>query len=831
MPQMTQSFVRGILFLLALTFATDLLAQRPGGRGGRGRISGTVTGRILDNESGRPIPGATVAIWRVRDSSLVTGGVSKADGRIAIEGMPPGRFYAKIGSLGYRVQVVDDLAIRPGSIEVDLGTIRLATDQGVETQEVTVTAERPDVEFKADRTIYNVENQPVNAGGDGIDVLRNVPQVEVDIDDNISLRGSQNVAVLLNGRSVPLRGEALAGFLRSLSANDIRSIEIIPNPSAKYDPDGMAGIINIVLKNEKKEDNLSGTVTLSAGTTNSYNSSGSLNWRSEKLKIYSGYSFRYDQRESERLLFRENRIFEPVTSLDQVSKNERIRRPHSLNSTIEYAFDKINTLSLASFVSLRSGDRYGKVNYTEMGNLDEITSQTFRYNLEDENELSIDFALGYQWKKEPGRHEFSVEARYNDNSEEEANDYVEYLAETTDSIVELQNILSDESNSEGTFQIDYVRPIGLTGRLEGGYKGELNRVENDYYSETFNPITEEFQPDTDLNNLFVYDQQLHSLYLILGEEFGPFDAQVGLRTEQAWTNFNLKTTNEEFEKNYFHLFPSGALSYSFSDVSRLRASYSRRVRRPSVRQLNPFPRSPDRLNLRIGNPYLLPEFVHSFEISLSQSIEWGTLSLSPYFRHTTNEIERFFSLDSSGISTLTYRNFNESDSYGAEFVGTFRIKDRFTGFINLSGYRIVTDADNVESDLSNDAFSWSGRCNGKVTIIPDLDLQLSYFYRAPFDISNGRINAIHSADLALKQSFLNDRASLSLRISDLFDTRGFSLQRDDDEYYIEVDARRDSRTAWLSFSWNFGRKQDRQKKRNRGGEREAGGEAPTGIEF
>ena len=823
-----------LLIFLALSLPIDTLAQRPGGRSGgrdgRPAVKGMVSGTIIDSESKAPIPGATIALWRVRDSTLVTGGVSNADGLFSIEGLPPGAYYAKISSLGYQDQQLDQIAVRPDATTVDVGTIQLQLDESIESEGVTLTSERPDIEFKADRTIYNVENQPVNAGGDALDVLKNVPQVEVDIDDNISLRGSQNVVVLLNGRSVPLSGEALAGFLRGLSASEIKNIEIIPNPSAKYDPDGMAGILNIVLKNEKKEGNLSGNVTLSAGTTNSYNASGSLNWRSNKFNLYNSYSFRYDERESERDLYRENKVVEPLTILDQHTEGERIRRSHSLNSTFEYLLDDVNTLSLTSFLSLRSGDRTDRVDYTELNSGSEITSQTIRLSPEGDNEGSVDIALGYSWKKEPGRHEFSAEARYNTNSEEEKGNFLEYIALNQDSVVEQQNSLSNDRNQEGSFQVDYIRPLGEKGRLEAGYKSEFNRVNNDFYSETYNQIAGEFQPDDDLNNRFVYDQQLHSLYLIYANSFGPIEAQAGLRAEQAMTDFNLVTTKESFENNYFSLFPSAALSYSLTDKTRLRASYSQRVRRPWVRQLNPFPQFQDRLNVRTGNPYLLPEYIHSFELSLNQYTNWGTLSLSPYFRRTTNQIEHYYSLDSSGISTFTFENFDESDSYGAEFVGTYRAGKVFTGFLNLSAYRIVTDASNVESDLSNDAFSWSGRVNGTLTLFTDLDLQLSYFYRAPFNIADGRINAMHGADLALKKSFMDDRVSLSLRVSDIFNTRGFSLQRDGKDYYIEMENRRDSRTGWLSFSWNFG--QD-EKKRNRGqqGEREGGGNGPTTIDF
>ncbi len=754
------------IFAIVLAFiSADTLSAQPGR--GRGQMpSGSITGSILAGESGDAIPGAAVAVRSAKDSTLVTGVISKLDGTFAIEGLPPGMFYLKITSLGYANMIVPDVVLKPGSMRSELGPIQLELDSTVASDEVVVSADRADVEFKSDRTVYNVENQPVTAGGNVIDVLKNVPQVEVDINDNVSLRGSQNVAVLINNRSVPLSGEALAGFLKGLPADMVKSVEIIPNPSAKYDPEGMAGILNIVLKEKGKDGGLSGSVNLSGGTNNTYGATGSLNFRNDRFNIFSSYSFRYNDRESSGNTYRENKIFEPATTLNQESAGLIHSRSHTLSTTIDYNFDPVNSLSLSLLGTANSNNGTNKNFYEfgEVGSSDVL--RTLRATPGVSTRGSSDAALSYRWIKEASRHEFTAEARFNQNGWDDDGNYSEWLrgeGGTIDSLTERQMTKTTNDNYEGSFQVDYVRPIGEKGRLETGYRWELNRINNDFYSESFNTGASEFLPDVDLNNEFTYEQQLHSVYGMYGHQFGAFDVQVGLRAEQALTDFDLKTTNEVFEKDYFSLFPSGAVAYSIGQATRLRASYSRRITRPRTWNLNPFPQYEDRLNLRRGNPYLDPEYTDAIELGFSQFTSWGSISLSPYYRHQTDQIGRWLEVDSNGVSTLTFENFNTSKTFGAEIVGTYRLKDRLSAFVNFSLYQTDLDGSNVDEELSNDAFGWSGRGNLSWTIISGLDLQATYFYRGRIALPGGEILPMHSADLALKKSFLDHKASLTLR--------------------------------------------------------------------
>ena len=824
------------IFALVLTlFITDTLLAQPGRGRGRGMMpSGVITGSILAGESGESIAGAAIAVRNAKDSSLVTGVISKLDGTFSIEGLIPGAFYLKITSLGYANMVVPDVALSPGSMRLDLGQIQLQLDSTQAGDEVVITADRADVEFRSDRTVYNVENQPVTAGGNLIDVLKNVPQVEVDINDNVSLRGSQNVAVLINNRSVPLSGEALAGYLKSLPADMVKSVEIIPNPSAKYDPEGMAGILNIVLKEKRKDGGWSGTINLGAGSNNTYSATGSLNYRDSRFNVFSSYSFRYNDRETSGKTYRENKIFDPATTLNQESSGLIHSRSHVLNTSIDYNFDQVNSLSLSLLGSYNSNNGTNKNLYEfgEIGSTDVL--RTVRETPGVSSRTGSDAALTYRWIKEASRHEFTAEARFNQNGWDDDGNYAEWLrgeGGTIDSLTERQMTETRNNNYEGSFQTDYVRPIGEKGRIETGYRWELSQIDNDFYSESFSASAGEFRPDIDLNNEFSYEQQLHSVYGIYGHQFGPFDAQIGVRAEQALTEFDLKTTSEVFENDYFSLFPSGALAYSLGQATRFRISYSRRITRPRTWNLNPFPQYEDRLNLRRGNPYLDPEFTDAIEFGFSQFTPWGSISISPYYRSQTDQIGRWLEVDSNGVSTLTFENFNTSKTFGAEIVGTYRLKNRLNAFVNLSLYQTDLDGSNVDEELSNDAFGWSARGNLSWTIISGLDLQSTYFYRGRIGLPGGEILPMHSADLALKKSLFNDKASLTLRASDVFNTMRFELEREDRNYYTKNLWNWQSQQLSLNFAYTFGQ-QNRNMNRRRARQNNSGNSGPpAGIGF
>jgi outer membrane receptor protein involved in Fe transport len=764
-----------------------------------------VKGTIIDAESKGPLVRATIALRSARDSSLVSGALTDREGAFTISGLRPGRYYARVSYVGYRTRIVDSLVLRPGGMERDLGAIALSINPST-TGDVTVSAERDFMTVDIDRTVYKTQDLLVSTGGTATDLLRNIPSIEVDVDGNVSLRGNQNVVVQINGRPLMMSGDALTNFLRSLSASSIERVEVIPNPSAKYDPDGMSGIINIVLK-QSEDRGLSGGLNAGAGTRSSYNIGGNINYGSGPWNIFANYGFNTGRWEYNGTRLQENRLVHPLTGVRGSDTGSNLYSGHSLNGTIDYALDKMNSLSLSAVVSTNSGDGDGVNHYFDLDSVREVTDRYDRLNTSGNSELNMDYRLGYKWVEQASRHEFSVEARYSTEREDGSSDYRQQdltLSGTpANDKPQLQRNDLLEKNRNITLQADYVRPLWESARLETGYKGSLRRIDNTFYSESFDYGAGEFRPDMNLNNTFVFDEKINALYATYSQDLDQFGLQLGLRAEDARTTFNLTSVGSAYDNNYFSLFPSAFVSYKPAEGTQFKLGYSRRINRPRTGTLNPFSSSSDPNFRRVGNPYLKPEYTDSYELNFTQFLPWGTATLSPYFRHTTNGIQRYERFDSTGMATLTFENFGKDDSYGAEFITTARV-DRVTAFANVSVYRSVTDASNVDQGLTNDAIGWTARANATVDLGLGLSLQANGFYRSPFNINGGQMGSHSSFDMALQKKLFDDKARIGLRVSDLFNTSSFNVYRGTSAYYEETSRHWGGRSAMLTFSYTFG---------------------------
>ncbi len=813
-----------LLLLLALLLTLPAQAQDRSGRRGGGQSAprGTVSGTVVDAETGEGIPSATVALRSAQDSSLVTGAITQGDGSFAIENIRPGRYYARLSYVGYAPETVSDMEIRRGQLTADLGEIALAADAS-ELDEVEVEAERDFVEVGLDKNTYNVRDQPTTAGGSALSVLETIPSVAVDIDDNISLRGNENVAIYLNGKPAPMTGEALSGFLAGLPADAIARVEVIPNPSARYEPEGLSGIINIVLAQDQGRG-FGGNVSLSAGTRGRYNASASTHYGEGPWSFFGSYGLRYGERERDGTRFRENRFRDPLTYLDEDLDGASGRLSHTLNTSLDYRLSEKNTLSLSAILSRRAGDEDASTTYAELDADRDPTLRYLRSTDGDGTDTGMDYRLSFKRVTKPSENELSIEARYEQEWESETERFAEELLDGIGgaALDEEQITEEDETSQEASLQADYVRPLGGALRMETGYKGEWERLESRFFSETFNPGAGVFLPDVNLNNRFNYDEQIHAAYGILSGERGLFGAQVGLRAERALTTFDLETTGEDFGNDYFSFYPSAFFTFKPTERHTVKLSYSKRVDRPSTWQLNPFGDLTDPTSRRVGNPALDPEYTHAFEAGYTHLGDAFTISATPYYRHTVDAISWSERLTDEGITVVTFENFATRDSYGLELIGSatlFSKRLRANGSFNA--FRSVTDGSNVDTDFTSDALSFMTRLSATWQVRPGLGLQLSQFYRAPHDIPGGRIEAFTRTDLALKQDLFGGRGSLSLSASDVFDQMGFSLERESDQYYQTFSRDFDAQGLQLSFQYNFGQEDKGRRDRRRG---ERGGE-------
>ncbi len=813
--------------------------------------TGTISGTVVDADTGAPIPTASVAVWRVpradsgRDTTLVTGAITDDRGAFRIEGIPAGQYYVAVSFVGYASARAEDIRITAEARTADLGTIPLAADverlEGVEVQ-----AQREQVSVQIDRTVYNTADAPVTAGGNATNVLETIPSVDVDVDGNISLRGSGNVAVLVNGKPAPVSSEFIAAYLQSLPANSIERVEVIPNPSARYEPEGMSGIINIVLK-ANVDRGIGGSVAVGGDSRGGYTGTGTLTYGKGKWNLAGSYGFRQEEGGGGGSSFAINRFDTPLTYLDQNEDEDENETSHSVNLSVDYALSGRTTLSSAAQVGLRDETEVEINDFLELDASEDPTLAYERLVEELSNRQNADFRLGLRHdfgdSGDSGAetaHTLSVEGRYNlstnDNDETYDQQVIGDSAAPGD-IREYQLSQTDRDRDEASLEVNYVRPLGGAMRLEAGYKGELETQQEVLFAETRDETTGAFVPDADLNNTFDYEQQIHAGYLQLARELGPLGVQVGLRAETAQTTFSLLNTGDTFDNDYASLFPSAFLSYELGERNVFKASYSRRINRPRTRFLNPFPSLDDPSNPRVGNPSLQPEYISAFELGYVRYTPWGSLTLTPYYRYTTDAIDRISAICADnppgvagelcgpGVVTVrTVENVATNTSYGVELINAFTGRgalDGLRGYLSVEGFRFVSDGATSAGDLENNSFGWGGRMNASYALgdrlgIGGLDLQANVRYRAPMETAQGRRGAFTFIDFAVRKAFLGDRASLTAQFRDPFGLAGFSYTIDRPTLYQEFEREWGAQQVGVTFQYNFGQQQRQRRERGEG---------------
>jgi ferric enterobactin receptor len=778
---------------------------RPGPGAQQGQVpqaAGQIRGTVVSAAGGEPLRGASVAVRSASDSALVSGAITGADGAFRIEGLRPGRYTVRVTALGHEPVSRAPVQLTPATPQADLGPIRLAAS-AVALEGISVVGERREVALAPDRNTYTVRDMPSTSGGNAVDVLRNVPSVEVDGENRLSLRGNQNVVVQINGRASPMRGDQLGGFLAQLPANVVDRVEVIPNPSAKYDPEGMAGIINIQLK-QNTDLGLSGGLTLGGGTTGQLNGSGNLGWQSGPLTLFGSYGVMRDERRISG--FNNTEYFtNPRFSEQDISGSMR-PLSHSLTASGDLKLSSQGTLSTNLVVSSRGA---------EMTNLNALRQLDAAGNLvgtannltDGENDgLTLDYALTYRHAFQPRVNELSTEIRFNRESEDRLSRFTrEPLSGAGQGGARplLETNATDELRNDWTLQADWTRMLGDQTKLETGYKGMLRQMDSELAIARFSYGQDAYVRDPARSNTFAYDENIQAVYGVLSHNLGRFDLQAGLRAERAATQFDLTTTRESFDNDYTSFFPSALVAFNPDGTHQLKVSYSKRIQRPDTRMLNPFGFAPDPLNVFRGNPYLQPEYTHAFELGYQRSFEKGSLQLTPFYRHTVDAVRRLRSMDEEGVSTMSFANVATSDSYGADLNGSLRL-GWLTGFGGFSTFQQVTDATNLSTDLSNQAFGWSARVNATLRLTPTLDAQGFLMYRAPMNAEQGRVSAMTMANLALRQKLMGEKASVSLRITDPFNTMGFGSEIHDPLFHQETRRRFGARGVFLTFSYNFG---------------------------
>jgi hypothetical protein len=510
-----------------------------------------------------------------------------------------------------------------------------------------------------DRTSYSLKDMPVASGGTATEALRTVPELEVDVDGKVTARGA-TPRIYINGRPAPMQGEALDNYLQQLPADRIDRIEVIPNPSAKYEAEGMGGIVNIVMK-QGVSLGLSGSLSANSGTQGQNGGSARLNYQEGRVTFFGGGSLGFNHQESSSSDFRENLITTPITFLRQSSAMDNSGTFGSLDLTTEYKTSERGTI----WTELR-GNRYGSASdgltaYTHMDASQAPTQRYDRLNGSDNGYLSASTSLGFRHVVQPQREEWSVEVRKNwDNSDNDSESSKLLRALTGEELglpPELTRNDGNEDAGDVSLQADFSHPWGKAGRVELGYRGNLRSTDNDRSLDIF-ADPESSLPSSSTQNAFDYRERIHAGYLTLTGQLGPFGLQGGVRAERADTRFSLPLSGDCYEHDYESIFPNANISLGIGEGKQLRLSYWKRVDRPWPWILNPINPSTDPLNRMVGNPFLKPRYTHSVSLDASWSGQRGTLRLSPYYRGTVDSWDQIKTVDDKGVSTVSWFNLS-----------------------------------------------------------------------------------------------------------------------------------------------------------------------------
>ncbi|HET8656406.1 MAG TPA: TonB-dependent receptor [Longimicrobiaceae bacterium] len=812
--------MRSFCLLLVLLVLTPLLLPAQGGAPASVRAL-AIQGLVVSSADGKPITAARVAVRSAADSSVVSGAVTGADGRFRVAGLAPGRYLVEVSHLGFEpVWLPLDGAARPVA---ELGRVELRRAV-VMLKGLVAQGERSEIVVAPDRTVYGTAEMPAASGGVATDLLEGVPELEVDIDGSVSMRGTA-AQIYINGRPPPMEGEALQIFLQQLPADRVERVEVIPNPSAKFEAEGAGGIVNIVLKDDV-ELGLNGSVFLNGGTRGDVGSGGRVSYQRGRLNLSSGAFLRYSHRESTDYDLRENLVTDPITFLERDGWSKSHRASGSGDASAEWDLTERQTIWAKGRLYRSGSDDRGSTTYTRMDAEQAPTDRYERPEDSDSRSLSGDVSLGWRRVIQPQRNEFSVELRYRGDADDDDGHFEEVPltpeGEPADAPTTRRNQTAGEDEHRATLRVDESHPWG-DGQIDVGYEGELRRTGDDRLLDVYSDASAS-DPTTSSRSGFEYRRVIHSGYLTLTNRLGDLGVQAGVRAEHVDTRLQVPELDEAFGQHYLSIFPNANLSYDLGGGRQLRLSYSKRIRRPWPDHLNPIDQSSDSLNRRVGNPDLAPQYSHSVSLEASWTGQMGSIRLSPYYRETVDDWARIRTVDTAGVATETWENLASVRAYGTSLTASMRRVGGVSGFVSVSGRREVRNAANLRYDYSGSAMNWSFRGNLSDRLTPSLSAQAMLFYSPARDVAQGRISSRFMTHFALRQKLVDDRASLSLRITDPLDLYRSSFVTRDPTVVQTGRSRYHARSATISLSYSFGgpsrqRGGDDEVRGRRGGER------------
>ncbi|WP_347839063.1 TonB-dependent receptor [uncultured Draconibacterium sp.] len=802
MKHLMKLVLSGLLLVGALAYAKADTPEKSTNPDDDGK--GKIIGKIVDKESTSPMEFANIAVYTLTDSTLITGGITNENGEFEIADVAYGDYFLEANFIGFDKTNVNNIILDRGNRVYNIGAVSLSPST-VAIGAIDVVADRAAVEYKLDKKVVNVSQVISAVGGTAVDVLENTPSIQVDIEGNVSLRGSGNFTVLIDGRPSVLSG---SDALRQIPSSAIENIEIITNPSAKYEPDGTAGIINLVMK-KNSMNGLNGIVNASIGTGEKYRGDFMLNYRMEKLNLFFGADWRDEINNGEMKIRRETYYNDTTEFLNMDGDRNWIRGGHSFKAGTDWYLSNRSTLTFSGEVGVseRSNEGGGRTENFFIPAADHIYSISEETSVRKNDYYTLN--MNFQQKFNDEGHRLEASAFYSNETGTDNETEGEILADAdfipSDDYLSRVSTFETEEEQDIRLKLDYTYPFSEDGRFEAGYQGRLESELEELEFRDFDQesgswiINDEYSSATD------FQRDIHAVYSTYSNKSGKLAYMAGLRGELTLREIQNSNATETSSLNRFDLFPTAHFSYQVNKTADLTASYSRRINRPSGRDLDPTPNYYNRYTIRFGNPDLKPEYTNSYEIGMLKRFgeTRSYVSADLFRRVTNNKIDRTEERGDDGIFYLYTDNFDKDYATGVEFTGNLSYKEWLilNASVNVFNYKITGDL-NGES-IDQESTNWGGRMNTTFKFSPSSRFQVTAFFRGSSVSAQGETGAMFFTNFSYRQEFWNNKLAATVSFRDPFGTARFERTTYGDDFKSSFRMQREPRVVFLTLSYKI----------------------------
>ena len=790
------------IFLFFLLNATIVIGAPEKG-------TGNVKGFIIEKSTSNPLEFANVVLKTNSDNTFVQGTITDKNGMFSFKDLNFGEYKIIYSYIGFDETKTSVIVIDGKNNRIDLGKLYISeTTKAI--SEVEVVGQKSTFVNSIDRKTFNVGQDVMSKSGSVSDLMQNIPSVQVDVDGNVSLRGSENVTILINGKTSTMMNLNRAAALQQLPATSIDKIEVITNPSAKYKPDGTSGIINIVLKKDKGLG-LNGNITSNIGTDSRYNFNAMANYNPGKLNIYGSIGYRQDDRT--RLSDISSKTFS-ASQLVNYSTTYTVgnARPvfNLANGGIDYKLNDHDKIGISSNFNYRFQRQNDVTNYSLRDYQNKMITDYDRARYLPETESDLEITSTWQHVFEKEGHELNVSYILSRTLEDENNYYTNNYR-TPSPVVRYDDMFYHHINKGSELTVEYAKPLVNKGKFEAGYLLEYFNNNLDLKRDTLDLGLNSWTRDMGRSNRFIRSEYTHVLYGTFEKELGKFGLLVGIRGEQTNTDANLVTLDTIITKHYTRLYPSLHLSYKLSDKQELQLNYSHRIRRPADEELNPFPEYQDLQNIRLGNPNLKPEDIHSFELGHQIKSKSTTIISTIYYRYHYNGITNITKNLGNGVFENTLENLSKNQSAGLELILSTSLGKFATLNLSNNTFYNEIDASSLGFSKNKSMISWMVNGNLGMNLTKRTVWQITSNYISGSLTPQGTRLPSFVMNTALKQEIFNRKAALLFTVSDLFNSLRNNYKLDTPDIYRYEIRKRSARIIYLGFMYSFGKSTRKQK--------------------